>query len=291
MNRSNQPRRAIMADKLTVLFLNAWGMRYSKQVFALLDRPYNPFDVMCFTEVSHLRSPLKQAKVYQKGAPAPALLDGHRALTERLNLLYEHRFDSSDTREWICDKTQETFTEVAYGSSLFWRRRGEFKQLESGVIPINTGLPVGGVRTLQWILVIKNGVRYLIAHLHGVWIEGNTKGDSPERLLQSKLVRTKLEELMSKKGVRKLVFGGDLNLDIDTEAIRKLEGTDTKWRLLNLICMFNKQGTRTPLYRKHGEGSQHADYVLTSPAVNVDSLTVDTGFLGSDHAPLVVTFS
>jgi excinuclease ABC subunit B len=123
--------------------------------------------------------------------------------------------------------------------------------------------------------------------MHGLWIPGNTKGDSPERILQSKLVRAELEKLMRQKGARKLVFGGDLNLSIDTKALKVLEGADSNLPLRNLVCAFDVSSTRTQLYRKHGEGPQHADYVFVSSKVDTHSFTVDTGFMGSDQRRLI----
>ena len=280
-----------MANALSVLFLNMWGPRYPEEGLRLAMKPSTPHDIICFTEVTHLKSPLPQAKVYQDGADVPTLIDGHRFFTNHLNTHYEHRFDATDTEPWICARTQATYHNVGYGSSLFWRRRGSFTQSFSGAVPINTGHPHRGVRTLQWVVILREGVRYLIAHLHGVWIEGNTKGDSAERLKQSKLVRTELDKLMRKMSCRKLVFGGDLNLALNTEALKRLEGVDNELRLQNLIRDDGIESTRTRHYRRHGEGSQHADYVFVSGDVQVHSFEGDTNFTGSDHAPLMVTFT
>lgn len=281
-----------MANKLSVLFLNTWGPRYPEEILRYLRKSILPYDILCLTEVSHPKGSTPQGSVYlNPGDKVPTLIDGHRFLTDHLNQHYEHRFDCEVTEDWVCDRTKDTYHNIGYGSSLLWRRTTSFKALQTGATSIDTKYGARGVRTLQWAVIQLGGVRYLIAHLHGLWIAGNTKGDSPERLLQSKLVRAELEKLMRQKGARKLVFGGDLNLGIDTKALKALEGADTNLPLRNLVCAFDVSSTRTQLYRKHGEGPQHADYVFVSPKVDIHSFTVDTGFMGSDHAPLTVTVS
>ena len=281
-----------MANKLTVLFLNTWGPRYPEEILRYLLKPNLPYDILCLTEVSHPKGVTPQGSVFLDPKDVvPTLIDGHRYLTESLNRHYEHRFDCATTETWVCARTRATYHNIGYGSSLLWRRTISFKALQTGAVSIDTGYGARGVRTLQWVIVQLGGMRYLIAHLHGLWIAGNTKGDSPERFRQSKLVRDELGKLQRKWFCRKVVFGGDLNLSIDTDALKRLEGVGEETRLCNLICRYELQSTRTELYRKHGEGPQHADYVLVSPKVEVDSFKVDTGFMGSDHAPLVVTFS
>jgi len=281
-----------MANTLTVLFLNAWGPRYPEQVLSQILKSTQPYDILCLTEVSHPKSSTPQGSVYlNPGDKVPTLIDGHRFLTDNLNRHYEHRFDCEVTESWVCARTHDTYHGIGYGSSLLWRRAASFKALQTGAVSINTEYDARGVRTLQWAVVQFSGARYLIAHLHGLWIPGNTKGDSPERFRQSELIRFELGKLQRKWFCRKVVFGGDLNLAIDTAALKRLEGIGPEDPYLNLVKTYSIESTRTPQYRKCDEGSQHADYVFTSGRVHVHSFKVDTGFMGSDHAPLVVTVS
>lgn len=67
------------------------------------------------------------------------------------------------------------------------------------------------------------GRRYLIAHLHGVWVAHNTKGDDPLRTTQSVLVLKHVSELSRNYNAPHIVFGGDLNLDHNTHALALLE--------------------------------------------------------------------
>lgn len=151
-------------------------------------------------------------------------------------------------------------------------------------------------RVLQWLIFDRGSVRYLVAHLHGVWFEENTKGDHPARLEQSTAITLKLDRLRRMYQVDKIIFGGDLNLDINTEALRRLERggvVSPPLRLRNLIREFDIVDTRTSAYRKHGQAGEtmYADYALVSSNVCVHDFTVDTKLTISDHAPLVLTFS
>ena len=90
-------------------------------------------------------------------------------------------------------------------------------------------------------------------------------------------------------GVDKIIFGGDFNLDINTNALRLIEGEHYR----NLIKEFGVTSTRTKAYRDYNKDgvSLYADYVLVSQNVNVRSFQVHNETLASDHAPLVVEFS
>ncbi len=117
------------------------------------------------------------------------------------------------------------------------------------------------------------GIETFIANLHGVWIPGN-KEDSPSRLDQARRVRSVMNEV---SGRRMLV--GDFNVDHTTESF-KILGDGMR----NLVGDFGILTTRSRLY---GKPNKFADYILTSPEIDVKdfkSLDVEV----SDHLPLVV---
>jgi endonuclease/exonuclease/phosphatase family metal-dependent hydrolase len=96
--------------------------------------------------------------------------------------------------------------------------------------------------------------------------------------------------------VDKIVFGGDFNLDIDTEALALLKDLGAKGAgggpFRNLIDEFGIQNTRTPQYRKWQQAGEslYADYAFAGLNVDVNSLKVHTDVHASDHAPILVTF-
>jgi endonuclease/exonuclease/phosphatase family metal-dependent hydrolase len=190
--------------------------------------------------------------------------------------------------------TGRTFNNVGFGSALLARRNVDW--IDGGDHRIEFGLDdVHDRVVVQWVVYQKQNIRYLVAHFHGVWLKGNTKGDSAVRLEQSRQVRTLLAQLQLQYQVDKVIFGGDFNLDIKTESLRILcegEGADdTVYR--NLIVEQNIVSTRTSLYREHGQSGAclYADYVLVSKGVKVERFEVRTHTLISDHASLIVTFS
>jgi endonuclease/exonuclease/phosphatase family metal-dependent hydrolase len=147
-------------------------------------------------------------------------------------------------------------------------------------------------RILQCMVFCKDDKTTIIAHLHGVWFKENSKGDDPRRITQSRVVAAHLAMLARRHNTKRIVFGGDLNLDIGTEAIAILERGFDGMPLRNLIREYGIKSTRTPRYRKFGqEGeSRYADYVFVSPEVEVLEFSVDTTELASDHAPLRIVF-
>jgi exonuclease III len=279
---------------MKVLFLNAWGLRQANALMSFLGSSNTPPDIICLTEMSHLQYAFPERTVRHAGkSGGPTLLDSHRFIAEKMNRVYEHRFDTSQTQTWECADSGDTYHNVGYGSSLLYRRSGQFRTLQKGseLVMVSDENDEHS-KVLQWICVQTNDSRYLIAHYHGLWIKGNTKGDHPLRDAQSKQLRVKLMNLMKKTGAKKLVFGGDLNLDHDTMALKRLVGWGNDWSLVNQNEAFQITGTRTPLFRDYNTPgvSRHADYVLTTPNVEVSSYIVDTNVLASDHAPLAVTF-
>jgi endonuclease/exonuclease/phosphatase (EEP) superfamily protein YafD len=120
------------------------------------------------------------------------------------------------------------------------------------------------------------GVR-TVAHLHGLW-NGQGKGDSPDRLLQSDNI---VHFLQSLDGPH--IFCGDLNLLPDTESLKKLEAAGMR----NLIKEFGITSTRSSLYTKP---LRFADYMFVSGGIKVKDFKVLPDEV-SDHLALYLEFS
>jgi endonuclease/exonuclease/phosphatase family metal-dependent hydrolase len=278
-----------------VLFWNIWGHRYADGIHAFLQQ-HTDADLICLTEVTDTTTAelLKHGhnRVFT-GDEAAAQVDGYAQLLRSVAGQYYIHYDTADYHEWKCEQTNIRFKRVGFGSALL---------VKVGVTVIDHGSTIIDFeeeslrsRVVQWIVYEKGGQRYLVAHLHGVWIRGNTKGDHSARFRQSDIVRDVISTLQTEFSVEKVVLGGDLNLDINTQALQRLQyGHDgTGLVLRNLITEQGITNTRTRHYRNFGaEGSsQYADYVLVSEGVDIGSFTVDNDNLASDHAPLIVSFS
>jgi endonuclease/exonuclease/phosphatase family metal-dependent hydrolase len=142
------------------------------------------------------------------------------------------------------------------------------------------GSAVIASRKLQHVTFDLAGRECVVANLHGLW-NGGGKGDCPERIAQSEMVRKFLD---GAKGAK--VLCGDFNLLPDTESLAILERG-----MVNLVKTYSVKSTRTPLYREYGKpgASNFADYVIVSPDIKVESFDVLPD-LASDHAALRLEF-
>jgi endonuclease/exonuclease/phosphatase family metal-dependent hydrolase len=218
---------------------------------------------------------------------AASQVNGYQQLKHLFDEEYSIHYSSATRGKWDCKQSGTIFRGVGFGSALMMRN--DLSVIDLGSELLNLEMHDVHSRMLQWIVYEKNDVRYLLAHFHGVWVEGNTKGDHAARTQQSLQVRLLLMKLAYMYDVGKIIFGGDFNLDINTEALASLEGEHYR----NLIKELGITNTRTSAYRKYGvEGeSMHADYVLVSGNVTVSKFEVHNEVLASDHAALVVEFS
>jgi len=223
---------------------------------------------------------------------APQNVNGMTQLVAEFGDRYDHVYGSSRRSNWTCEKYGRSFPQVGFGSALFFR--GDLDVIATGYDLLCDGLENVRPRLLQWIIYDKAGVRYLVAHFHGVWIKENTKGDHPARLVQSEEVLQRVAAAAEAHDVEKVVFGGDFNLDIKTEALKLLHDFDNSAQgpFRNLITEFGITDTRTTEYRKHnwpGE-SLYADYAFAGSNVSVTRFDVLNRVLASDHAPLLLEF-
>ncbi|MEZ4195502.1 MAG: hypothetical protein R3B53_03905 [Candidatus Paceibacterota bacterium] len=279
-----------------VVFLNVWGHRHHKLLERYIKEKMTAgVDIFCFTEVTHTKVRYKTIpRVYMglsRGEP-PASINGLEQLINLMSKDYYLVYDSPENKKWTCRKTGTEFPSVGFGSAMIYQL--ELKVIATKRAFICKKIPGVNHRVMQWIVYEKGGIRYLVAHLHGVWIAHNTKGDDHARDRQSHEIRENLRRLADKYSVDKVVFGGDLNLAIDTDALAALTregGNQVLSR--NLVVEGQIESTRTRHYREYGKPnkSQHADYVLTSSGVLVHDFQVENEKLASDHAPLVISFS
>lgn len=277
----------------SALFYNIWGSRHKRALTYFLTHRVPDLDVYCFTEVTdtedesagHIHTSTREHE-------PPMSTDSLTQLQQALRG-YRVHFGARGTETMICHKTKRVVPGIRFGSALFLKP--SLRVIETGETIICADQPERYPRVLQWVVYHGDDcTRYLIAHLHGVWIKENTKGDHPVRFQQSREVRACLASVAQTFAVDKIVFGGDLNLAIDTQALAQLIcDRESNLVLRNLITEHQVGCTRTELYRKYhtpGE-SHHADYVLVSPRIVVHHFAALINVRISDHAPLLIKFS
>jgi endonuclease/exonuclease/phosphatase family metal-dependent hydrolase len=278
------------SNSSSAVFWNIWSGRYADDVYAFLES-HNDIDVFCLTEVTDIGDANEITKnnhnLVYSGDEAAAEVDNLDQLCSRFASRREISYITPDYQDWECIKTGAKFKGVGFGSAMLMNHG--VRIIGFGYENLNLEMHNVKSRVLQWVIYEKHGALYLVAHFHGVWIKGNTKGDHIARSQQSLQVRLVLLQLANFHKIDKIIFGGDFNLDITTKALAALEGTQYR----NLIKEFSITNTRTERYRHLGlEGySMYADYVLVSQKTNVHSFEVQNDVLASDHAPLIVRFS
>ncbi len=279
----------------SVLFWNIWGHRDPKGIHEYLERNKDTLDVCCLTEVTSM------GKVYD---PAPSVhtstdrrepasgINGLEQLTSAFGSDFELRYNSPYFRRWECQITHKRYNQVGFGSLLLIKKGFSFLYCESA--PILRGVRGVKERVLQSVVYEVGGKHFIVAHLHGVWLKHNTKGNDPFRDQQSYQVLENLWRLSRMFNTHRIIFGGDLNLDLSTSAVALIEsGGDLGFPFKNIIREYEIENTRTPAYRKYGHAgeSRYADYVFVSPSVRTRDFVVDNNVVASDHAPLMVTFN
>lgn len=274
----------------TVVFLNIWGHRCAPALNDHIQGLMAETDVFCLTEVTKMgRVYNPKPFIFTGEDEPPAHIDGFEQITSLLGDKFVSKYYSPNSKTWHCLKTRLNYKNIGFGSLMSIKNNLEIRAASLEHICKNSPQR----RVLQWVVYDKGDSRYLVAHLHGIWLRHNTKGDDPLRDQQSEEVVKCLRRVALRHQVQKVIFGGDLNLAMDTQALASLmSGTEDHSLRRNLVADYGIASTRTPLYRNHGVAgaSQHADYVLTSNAVEVLDFSVGDHLLISDHAPLQVKF-
>jgi endonuclease/exonuclease/phosphatase family metal-dependent hydrolase len=269
---------------MKIIFWNIWGHRHPEGIHSFIRAA--KADVCCFTEVTSAPLHSKPDPVYlsKDKLEPPANVNGFERLASEFQSDYRIDFVSPPSTDWVCLNTARKYNNVHFGSVMMISR---------AIQPLITGsesFVFGNLERMFQYTIVRNSVGEptLVAHLHGIWLPHNTKGDDPLRDEQSRKILENLSRIATRHHVSRIVFGGDLNLAIDTRALRILEQGEPG--LTNLVREFNVENTRTPAYRKFGQQgeSRHADYVFVSPDVRLDAFTVLPEVLASDHAPLVL---
>ncbi|MBP9686286.1 MAG: endonuclease/exonuclease/phosphatase family protein [Candidatus Doudnabacteria bacterium] len=244
---------------MRIVVLNVWGGRVQSAFTDFFRKYADKVDVFCLQEV------YKDASGPFRETPfeAVAKLESFSVLEK---LLPEHELifhPSFRDAYGICICIRKSLRILEVGESFIYKYKGYVPDGDMG----------RHARNMQYA-VVDNASPLTIVNVHALW-NGLGKGDSDERLDQSKNIVRTLNELP-----KPVVLCGDFNLDPNTESIQMIERTS----LRNLIGEYSITSTRTPLYEKPGK---FADYCFVSPGVHVKDFQVLPDVV-SDHAPLLL---
>lgn len=243
----------LVRKTVTVLFLNIWGGHLFAQLGGWLHRLREVIDVFCFQEMcSCSDSPAGIGETW-------ARVDAYQQLRM---LLPDHegyflrsfaKYDYKGPVEYNLERGLAMFVQ----RRLRVTRMGELFVNGDKDVMIKRGETPSPPRQVQWAS-ISTGEEpaVMIANVRGLW-NGEGKGDSPERLEQSKKICTLLEEWRG-RGIP-VLLGGDLNLHPNTESLRMIGKG-----MHNLILERGITNTRSSYYKK---AERYADYVFVSPSL------------------------
>jgi len=166
-----------------------------------------------------------------------------------------------------------------YGLATFVHKRVHV--LEEGAREIHhspdySGMGPAHSTILQWLQCRRGDETFTVVNTHGLW-NGQGKTDSAARIGQSEKILEFLTSIHTP-----IILAGDFNLRPDTKSLAMLEQN-----LKNLITLNGITSTRTRFYPKD---ELFADYILTSPEVEVQAFEVLKDEV-SDHAPVLVLFA
>jgi endonuclease/exonuclease/phosphatase family metal-dependent hydrolase len=244
---------------MKLITLNTWGARV-KEPFMEFVKNHKDVDIFCLQEVYD-----KSMEILGKEYPDP----NHNLFTELSEVLPNHNGFFRPVLHGV------------YGIAIFIKK--DYLVLGEGEILIHARNQAGTIndghhdRNLQWLKFEYEGKVLTVLNVHGLW-NGRGKDDVPEKITQSKVIRDFMDKVEGSK-----VLCGDFNLNPDTESMRIIgEG------MRDLIKEYAIPTTRNSIYfAKPGKTEKYADYIFTSPNIEVKNFQVLSDEV-SDHAALLL---
>lgn len=253
---------------MKVVSLNIWAGRVFDPLMDFVSEQARDTDVFCFQEVFDTPTSIK-------------IVDEHY----RTNLFYELRERLPKHTGYFASAAEgygfvgPVDFPLFWGLAMFLREGLNHSDVGEVYVYGKSNTRTGGANTprnLQYVTISQDGVEYTVAHFHGLW-NGQGKGDTPKRLVQSRRVRELLDRTNGKK-----VLCGDFNLLPTTRSLAILEDG-----LVNLIRTHGITTTRSSFYEKP---EKFADYTLVSPDVEVEGFEVPQIEV-SDHFHMILKYS
>lgn len=206
--------------------------------------------------------------------------------TELGHLLPQHiGWHSPFAIHWLNDG-ESTQLPVRYGLATFVRNT--FEVVDDRTFFIFGDGPAGPEsspplpRNLHAVRVRSpEGVEYVIAHFHGLWLKGG-RADCPVREVQAGRIVEALAWFT--RPYERLVLCGDMNILPESALFPLLE---RMFGLRDLVVPGGFPETRTEMVVEEIRDA-YADYMLVSPNIQVSKFDVLREPVVSDHCPLVL---
>lgn len=267
---------------MTLQTLNIWAGRVYDDLIDHVRTQAEAVDIFCFQEVYSSTEHL-----YTRGE----VWDGHPGLSQsyrsRVNIYQELARVLTQFRGMYhaaqshTDHLGYTEDQLEYGLATFTKYSVPVQEVGEVFVHRSKDSLEGSnfstlPRNIQYLRLPYHGKVLTVINFHGLW-NGQGKGDSPARLMQSRKLREFMESCTGP-----VIVCGDFNLLPETESFQILaEG------MRNLVEEYGISSTRSRFYQKP---LKFADYILVSPEVDVKSFHV-LDMEVSDHLPLLIEFA
>ncbi len=272
-----------MTASLKLETVNIWGGRVYQPLLEHAQKQAQTVDIFCFQEVYSTQSSristgevIGLERFQQPTNDYPARGNIYQELKQGLPEFHGYYYSSQDHY----DIHSPVDYPLSFGLAMFVKKT-LFVETEGDLFVYRAKNSVVGTdnttigRNLQYVQFRRNGKQFTTVNLHGLW-NGKGETDSPERIEQSRKIKTFLESMGGAKSLC-----GDFNLLPDTQSLGLLEH-----EMRNLVKEYRVTSTRSQFYKKP---DKFADYILVSPEVIVEDFKVLEEEV-SDHQPLLVTF-
>ncbi len=240
---------------MKIISLNTWGGKVDEPLRKFLTEKSNTIDIFCFQEIFHHFHKEEEDINPELFSMIETLLPNHHG--------------------YFLPTIDNT-----YGLAMFVYKDIKVNKQEQVEI-YNPDHYNGGPnfrRDIQSVEVtLKNEEVLNVINIHGLW-NGKGKGDFPERIKQSQIIKSHIETLNNR-----IIFCGDFNLLPTTQSISIIEETG----LVNLITKYGITSTRTSYYEKP---EKFADYFFISPSLDIRDFQVLPDEV-SDHSALYLEIS
>jgi hypothetical protein len=253
---------------MKIINLNIWGGRAGREKVLDFFATHKDVDVFCLQEVWSAAYPELEGVTVANRVTKHSLVMTN-ALEDISRILANHtpyfRASYGDNYGLVMF-VKNTLDQIEEGELFVYKQKGYIPE----------GDPGEHARNLQYVKIRQGEKDYTVLNFHGLW-NGQGKGDSPDRIVQSEKIISFLEVTNPKR----FVLCGDFNLLPDTESIKMIaDGLGAH----DLIAEHGVSSTRTSLYTKE---PKFADYVFTGSDIIVKDFKVLPDEV-SDHAPLYV---
>lgn len=256
---------------MRLLSLNIWGGKLFEPLITFLKEESSGIDIFCFQEVFSTLS----GRTESHEGRANVFSEIAKSLPDFAGYFQAHHD--------YHDYSGRVDFHISYGLAIFIRKN--FTVTTTGDFFVNANRNVfapepdifsPAPRNLQYLQFQQQNSLFSIVNFHGIWIKNSHKYDTPERLEQSRRVRSIVDLMPERK-----ILCGDFNLLPATRSYGIL-----KEEMVDMIEKYTISSTRSSLYTKN---EKMANYMLVSPDIRVHDFTVPNVTV-SDHLPLILDF-